>query len=982
MKTHTILVGIALANLVLNTPASGVSRYVDVNSANPTPPYTNWATAATNIQDAVDVAVAGDQVLVTNGVYQTGGRAIYGTMTNRVAVDNPIAIRSVNGPAFTTIQGYQVPGTTNGDGAIRCVYLAFGASLSGFALSQGATRSAGDQVNEQDGGGVWCASASAVVSNCVITGNAALSFGGGAYSGTLINCILTGNSAGSSGGAATATALGSGGGAAASTLKNCALIGNTANNYGGGAFSGALNNCTLTGNSAAIGGGVAGAYGSCAVTNCIVYYNQARRYGDNFDDSATLSFCCTTPLPFLGTGNLAAEPQLAGNWHLNPGSPCRAAGFPQAATGLDLDGEAWANPPSIGCDEYRSGSITGPLSVVILASYTNVAAGLNIDFQALISGRVQASRWDFGDGTVVSNLPYASHTFVTPGNYAVALQAYNESFPGGVSATVFVHVVTQPIHYVSLSSVAPTAPYTSWATAATNIQDAVDAASLPGALILVSNGLYETGINVVSGGSNRVAVTKPLRVESVNGPAMTTIAGSGSSSPQPVRCAYLTGGAMLAGFTLTNGATPMSGLTEHQQNGGAIYCEWPSAVVSNCVLTGNTAASGGGAVGGTLDHCTVISNAVPVYESGGGASGSRLYHCTLIGNKASWGGGASGCVLDDCLLIGNKGEDAIFVYGWLPFAGYGGATDQSMLNHCLIMTNSASSGGGVSYSKLQNCTLAGNIATGGDYNGLAGGGGAVVSTLLGCTLAGNSAPDPYSGGVGGGAIDCALRNCILYFNTAPAGPNYSSGSYASSSLEYCCTTPMPTNGPGNITNDPLFVDTNGWANLRPQSNSPCINAGNNSYLTNSYLANSFDLDGNARIAGATVDIGAYEFQSPSSVISYAWLQQYGLPTDGSADYADADNDGMNNWQEWLAGTIPTDSSSALRLLQPVQDVSGVTITWQSVTNRTYSLERTTSVGAQPFSPIADNIVGQAGTTSYVDTNNFGSSTFFYRVRVE
>src|SRR5438552_16601340 len=125
--------------------------------------------------------------------------------------------------------------------------------------------------------------------------------------------------------------------------------------------------------------------------------------------------------------------------------------------------------------------------------------------------------------------------------------------------------------------------------------------------------------------------------------------------------------------------------------------------------------------------------------------------------------------------------------------------------------------------------------------------------------------------------------------------------YYSSGMNHCWTT------------DPLFVDQVG-GNLRLQSNSPCINAGNNSYLSDSSFTNRFDLDGNPRIAGGTVDIGAYEFQAPVSTISYAWLQQFNLPINPSTDTADPDGDCVNNYHEWLAHSDPNNPFSFPPLL--------------------------------------------------------------------
>ena len=273
---------------------------MSLESTNPVAPYVTWARAATNIQDAVDAARAGDNVLVTNGVYAVGSRD-----GNRVEITNSIRLESVNGPSVTTIEGSQFLYPTN---SMRCLFLGTNAVLSGFTLTNGC-------MPYGQGGGVLC-EPSGVVTNCILTGNRAET-GGGACGGSLYSLRADGKrgfrmalgllrarsttaplpimEAGlASARSSTVQLTGNSYTVWASTLYNCLVTDNE------GGSSGVFYNCTVVGNN----GGVSGTF-----FNSILYYNS----GSNYSAGATLNYCLTTPLPTNGVGNITG-PHCLWTW--------------------------------------------------------------------------------------------------------------------------------------------------------------------------------------------------------------------------------------------------------------------------------------------------------------------------------------------------------------------------------------------------------------------------------------------------------------------------------------------------------------------------------------------------------------------------------------------------------------------------------------------------------------------------------------------
>jgi formylglycine-generating enzyme required for sulfatase activity len=246
-------------------------------------------------------------------------------------------------------------------------------------------------------------------------------------------------------------------------------------------------------------------------------------------------------------------------------------------------------------------------------------------------------------------------------------------------------------------------------------------------------------------------------------------ANHGENSIHVVKSSFCDETAVLDGFTITagnaNGSNP-------NDNGGGMYNNSSSPIVTNCTFTGNVVSNHGGGVynensSPSFTNCTFNNNlAFRGAAMRNDSSNPTLTSCTFYNNSAIDDAGGihnrqSSPALDNCIFSANSAGDR------------GGGmhnynSSNPILVNCIFSGNSAeNNGGGVdnyvsSSPTLTNCTFSLNSSTFG---------GGTCSTnssspmFTNCMFSGNSASD-VGGGMYNNNSNPSVSNCTFTDNTA------------------------------------------------------------------------------------------------------------------------------------------------------------------------------------------------------------------------
>ncbi len=273
--------------------------------------------------------------------------------------------------------------------------------------------------------------------------------------------------------------------------------------------------------------------------------------------------------------------------------------------------------------------------------------------------------------------------------------------------------------------------------------------------------------------------------------------------------------------------------------------------ISDCIISENVAHTYGGSPAGGIvalpygagvslwdssgivEHCHIRDNLADVFgdDSIHIGFGAGVFVGTFASDREQ-------VTIDGCIVVGNTingGIDSPFDShgGGISGTSFPGSTLELLIRNSLVANNSAPFGAGIFII-----------------------GEATTAVLQGITVAENGFDADYGDGIDGADASISIVNSVIHHN-APVDVrrSYESTTYLFSFSDIGTVAGVEVDGPGNISADPLFVDPdNGDYHLSAES--PCVDAGDPEFEPEE---GETDIDGEARVVGERVDMGADEF---------------------------------------------------------------------------------------------------------------------------
>ena len=906
MKNQSNSVGHSFCRVAV-VSAAGFVCGVGAAFADITPKETASATRL-EIQNAIDAAAVANPVgtvTLGNGTFEIDAQLM------------------VTGGVTLVGQGWEntiIKQTATGDDK-RCATLEGGAKLQRVTLTGGCingNNAPGAGVSIKDGTVSWC---------CISNNTAGVASGASVYGagvgfyqgkGQVDHSIIAGNRVGST------TALG--GGIAiyqptgAITIDTCLIVGNVAtgktaaNGKGGGVYveytyryaDVTISNSTIADNSAsgtAQGGGVyvsgdSDAKGTHTIlTNDILAGNTSAGAENNAVLPVTdkTSYCLFgLSGEIAGTGSISGTPEFVdaanGDYHLGEESPAIRAGSAYEGIGNDLDNQAFASTPSIGCYEYL-GVLLVAKPVFTPATDTTFSPSVYVTLSCPTDG-AEIYYTTNGSDPTDSSTPYNGSIYIA-NTITIKARAYKSGMSPSRIVTAEYTLGTPTSPEFGTVSVDPKAMVATISGEIVSVGNNL-ATSCDVYLALGSDyGSYGERTLVVQGATTSFSYVIPNLVpERTYYYELTIVNNAQSEMSASTQGSFTTTPREQVQPVEDDAAATRSRIQEAID---AAVLEVPAGTVAlaaglfeidtQLMVTGGVTLVGQGwdktiikqtATTATVDtRCATIDGGAKIERvalTGGAVTGNNGP------NGANWKYGGGVKVLDGmvswCCITNNVVDNGNCNYGGGVFIQKG-QIDHSIIadNRVVARTGSENLGGGICIRQsagaiiIDSCLISGNCAYNDGHTGRGGGIGvdtlthsfAVRNTTIVTNESGNAGGTSAAGGgaiyiTGDSKNNLSMINCIVAGNVT-VNTNITVSVSSTGGVDYCFfDVADDVLGANSKTGDPRFFSVE-KGNFKLRSSSPCIDAGfAGEWITDTSLA----LDGNPRIMGRAPDMGCYE----------------------------------------------------------------------------------------------------------------------------